>query len=134
MAQARKMVAPKRVGRPRRSLPVGQSTSKDKRAMVPRKLLDALVGFFAPRKIILFGSSARGEAGPDSDLDLIVLVDDDCPAEKLSWRALHEARRDYHRPVDLIACRASKFDDRAHIIGSLANIVSTEGVVVYERA
>jgi predicted nucleotidyltransferase len=100
---------------------------------VPRSLLDALIGFFNPRKIILFGSAARGEAGPDSDLDLVVLVDDDCPAEKLSWRALHEARRDYHRPVDIIAYRESRFHERAHIIGSLANIVSTEGVVVYER-
>jgi len=28
-----------------------------------------------PEKIILFGSAARGEAGPDSDLDLLVVID-----------------------------------------------------------
>jgi hypothetical protein len=40
-------------------------------------VLDALVRRiaerFSPDKIILFGSRARGEAGPDSDVDLLVL-------------------------------------------------------------
>ncbi|MSP87477.1 MAG: nucleotidyltransferase domain-containing protein [Alphaproteobacteria bacterium] len=133
MAQARKTAAPKRVGRLHRSPSVGRSVGKDKQAVVPRKLLDALVGFFAPRKIILFGSAARGKAGPDSDLDLVVILDDDCPAEKLSWRALGEARRGYHDPVDIIACRESVFQERKDIIGSLAHIATNEGVVVYER-
>ena len=104
----------------------------DKNA-IPNKLRDQLVAYFNPRQIILFGSAARGEAGPDSDLDLVVLVDDDCPAEKLSWHALGEARRGYHDPVDIIACRESVFRERERIIGSLAHIVTNEGVVVYER-
>ncbi len=104
----------------------------DKNA-VPNKLRDQLVAYFNPRQIILFGSAARGDTGPDSDLDLAIILDDDCPAEKLSWRALGEARRGYHDPVDIIACRESVFREREHIIGSLAHIVTNEGVVVYER-
>jgi Nucleotidyltransferase domain len=34
-----------------------------------------------------FDSAARGEAGSDSDIDLLVIVDDDTPPEKQSLRA-----------------------------------------------
>ena len=35
-----------------------------------------LVEFSRPDRIYLFGSEARGEAGPDSDLDFLVVVPD----------------------------------------------------------
>ncbi len=34
----------------------------------------AFVAWFNPRRVILFGSAARGLAGPDSDIDLLVVV------------------------------------------------------------
>jgi predicted nucleotidyltransferase len=40
------------------------------------------VEFYHPIKIYLFGSIARGDAGPDSDLDFCVVVPDDTPPEK----------------------------------------------------
>jgi predicted nucleotidyltransferase len=42
--------------------------------IVPPELLDSVVAYFHPQRIILFGSLARGEAGPDSDIDLLVVV------------------------------------------------------------
>ena len=53
---------------------------------------------------VKFGSTARGEAGPDSDIDLLVVFDDDAPLESLSARAAYEARAGYHGPVDIIPC------------------------------
>ena len=53
---------------------------------VPPELLDPVVDYFKPQRVILFGSRARGEATRDSDIDLLVVVDDDTPPEKLSWR------------------------------------------------
>lgn len=103
-------------------------------ARVPRDLLDSLIAHLNPRRVILFGSAARGEAGPDSDFDLLVVVDDDLPAERLHWQALYEARRGFPGAVDLIPCRDSVFRERADIVGSLPWIAVTEGVVVYERA
>jgi hypothetical protein len=62
-----------------------------------------LSAHFAPQRVTLFGSAARGEAGPDSDIDLLVVVDDDTPPEilgarsvlrgapRLSWRRRHLA-------------------------------------------
>ncbi len=45
--------------------------------LVPADLLDRVVAYFHPCRVILFGSRARGEAGPDSDFDLLVIVDDE---------------------------------------------------------
>ena len=38
-----------------------------------REVTDAIVEAVSPEKIILFGSQARGEAGPGSDIDLVVI-------------------------------------------------------------
>ena len=40
-----------------------------------REIVARIVRVAQPQKIILFGSAARGNAGPDSDLDLLVVKD-----------------------------------------------------------
>jgi hypothetical protein len=100
---------------------------------VPRELLEPVVAYFRPRRVILFGSCARGEAGPDSDIDLLVIVDDETPKEKLTLRAGYESRQPYHRAADVFPCRASVFERKRDIVGTLAYAASHEGVVVYER-
>ncbi len=101
---------------------------------VPEELLRRVVARLDPRRVILFGSHARGDAAPESDWDLLIVLDDDAPAERLDWRALHEARRGFRGAVDLIPCRDSDFRERVDVVGSLSWIAATEGVVVYERA
>ena len=44
-----------------------------------QEITQRIVDRFKPRRIIAFGSYARGEHGPDSDLDLIVEMDSDRP-------------------------------------------------------
>jgi uncharacterized protein len=102
-------------------------------AQVPEDLLRSVVTYFNPRQVILFGSAARDAAGPDSDHDLLVVLDDDAPPEHLNWRASYEARRDWHRAVDIIPCRESAFRARAKVAGSFAHTIAAEGVIVYER-
>ncbi len=41
------------------------------------RMAGRIVKKFHPRQVILFGSHARGEAGPDSDVDLLVVMDCD---------------------------------------------------------
>ena len=101
--------------------------------LVPPELLDPVVAYFRPRRVILFGSLARGQAGPDSDIDLLVVVDDDTPAEKLTLDAGYEARRPYRLPADVIPCREDTFRRKCRIVGTLAYAAAHEGVVVYER-
>lgn len=102
--------------------------------LVPSELLDPVVAFFQPRRVILFGSVARGDAGPDSDIDLLVIVDDDTPAEKVTVRAGRESRRPYRQPADVIPVREHTFRTRSQIAGTLSQAASQEGIVVYERA
>ena len=102
--------------------------------LVPDELLKPVVAYFNPLRVILFGSHARGEAGPDSDYDLMVIVDDDTPVERLSPDAAFEARRSFKGAADVLPCRERVFRKRAAAIGTLANLAASEGVVVYERA
>lgn len=100
---------------------------------VPDSLLKSIVEVYAPRRVVLFGSTARGEAAADSDLDLLVVLDDDAPPEALSWRRRAQARRGYGGAVDIIPCREGVLAERSRAAGSFADTVLREGVVVYER-
>lgn len=108
-------------------IPVNPSTA------VPPELLKPVVAFFRPRRVILFGSRARGDAGANSDIDLLVVVDDDTPPEKLTLKAGYESRRGFPYAADVIPVRESVFQRRRHIAGTLSEAASTEGAVVYER-
>jgi len=91
------------------------------------------VAYFQPRRVILFGSVARGDAGPDSDIDLLVVVDDDTPAEKVTIRAGRESRRLYREPADVIPMREDTWRRFNAVAGTLPYAARTEGIVVYER-
>jgi len=43
---------------------------------------DAIRAKYPTARIVLYGSYARGQAGPESDLDLLVLLDEDVTPEK----------------------------------------------------
>lgn len=111
-----------------------QTSEGVSRRPVPDDLLGPVVAYYQPHKVILFGSQARGEAGEDSDFDLFVVVDDDTPPERLSWLGKYEARKTYHRAVDIVACRVSVFERKRGVVGSLSHTADQEGVIVYERA
>ena len=51
----------------------------------------------------------------------------------LGWRSAFEARKDFHRAVDIVPCRRSWFEDKRDVIGSLAHMAAEDGIVVYER-
>ena len=103
-------------------------------SLVPPELLDPIVAHFKPQRVILFGSHARGEAGRDSDIDLLVIVDDDTPLQALSAKSVYQARSGYHGATDILPCRASVLASRARAKGSFADLVLREGVTVYERS
>lgn len=100
---------------------------------VPPELLRSVVAYFNPRRVILFGSRARGDARADSDIDLLVVVDDETPAEKLTLDAGFRSALSFPRATDVIPCRACTFQRRRSIVGTLCFTADGEGVVVYER-
>lgn len=68
----------------------------------------------------LFGSAARGEAGPDNNWDLLVVVGVDAPAEVLCGNRFYRALRRIPWAVDVIPWRLSNFEGRvANAVASL---------------
>jgi uncharacterized protein len=92
-----------------------------------------IVEEFAPVRVIVFGSHARGEAGPESDVDLVVVlpaVDDTREAAVRIRRALA------HFPVskDVIVTTPEEIARRGDLVGTILRPALREGRVVYERA
>ena len=92
-----------------------------------------LVEFYHPVKIYLFGSVARGDAGPDSDLDFCVVVPDDTPRDKFRAGASRQALRDIAVASDVVPWTKTDFEQRAAWVkASLPATVVREGRVLYE--
>ena len=92
-----------------------------------------LVEFYQPLRIYLFGSEARGDAGPDSDLDFCVVLPDDAPETLYRDRGIRRHFWGLHTPVDVVRVSGSNFDDRAaHVAASLPATVLREGKLLYD--
>jgi len=96
-------------------------------AEIVRRLVDA----YQPQSIYLFGSVARGEGGPDSDYDLLVVVADDAPPERRRSRLAYEVLRGTGLAADVLVCSRSYFEARRHLRASLPGTVLREGKLVH---
>jgi predicted nucleotidyltransferase len=99
-------------------------------AEIVRRLVEA----YEPERVYLFGSVARGNRGPDSDYDVLLVVPDDAPPERLESRLAVEAlwRARIAASVDVLVWRRSRFDRRAEAVRtSLPATVLREGVLLH---
>lgn len=96
------------------------------------KATEVLVRCYAPERIYLIGSSARGDAAPGSDLDFVVVVPDDTPPGSLWGRGVHEQLWEVPFGVEIAPFRRSTFERRSDWLMSLPAIALREGRLVYE--
>jgi uncharacterized protein len=97
-----------------------------------RRILQTLGG--RVRQIILFGSRARGDARPDSDFDLLVVLRDLTPREIRPLRlSLYRALRSTGVGAEPWVMSEKEFAETRSVIGGLAYPASTEGLVLYEN-
>jgi predicted nucleotidyltransferase len=95
-------------------------------------MVERLVDRFDPDQIILFGSQARGTAGPGSDVDLLVImpVSGSKRAKQLEMRvALH----DITVAKDIILATPDEVTRYRNIVGTLIRPALREGKVLYAR-
>jgi predicted nucleotidyltransferase len=98
------------------------------------EVVRALVERFDPVRIILFGSVARGDDGPDSDIDLLVVL------PRLDYSRRHELMAqmmlavDPGVPVEVFPTDERECLRRRDVVGSRHYWPLREGKVVYERA
>lgn len=90
-----------------------------------------LVDVYRPDFVYLFGSAARGEAGPDSDFDLLVVVGDEAPPELRRAGKGYEALWGLGVPVDIVVWARGEFDRRLHLRASLPATVIREGILLH---
>ena len=91
-----------------------------------------LVDYFHPERIYLFGSAARGDDGPDSDLDFGVVLPDDAPLS-LYRPGVYQALWGVGTAADVVRWPASEFDARAtHVAASLPASIVREGRLLYD--
>ena len=97
-----------------------------------REMVNRIVDRFHPEMIILFGSHARGEAGPDSDVDLLIVMPVKGSRREKAVQigvALHDIRA----PKDIIVTTPEDFEWRKEIPGTIEWPAAREGVVLYAR-
>ena len=96
-------------------------------AEIVRRLIEAL----HPERIYLFGSRARGDAGPDSDYDLMVVVPHLTePGHRLAQQA-HSVLWGLGTAADILVWSREAFDKRLHLKASLPATVLREGTLLH---
>ena len=90
-----------------------------------------LVEVYHPLRIYLFGSAARGDAGPDSDYDIMVVVPDDAPNGQQDGELGYRALWGVGLAKDILVWTKTEFDKRLHLRASLPSTIMQEGKLLY---
>ena len=86
-----------------------------------------------PLKIILFGSRARNEHRPDSDIDLLVVEESDLPRYKRSPR-YYKATRGTFPAREIVVWTPAEIREWEAASNHFVTTAIREGIVLYERA
>ena len=120
-------VITERVIRPKHGLVVESMPSASRDTL--REVVDRVVTAAAPEKIILFGSWARGDAGPNSDIDLLVVKQ--CRSRRELTACIYRHLVGVGHPVDVVVVTP---DDLVRYAQSPALVIEPalrDGKVVY---
>lgn len=98
-----------------------------------REIVERLVRGYDPERVYLFGSAAKGAAGPDSDYDLMLVMPDDADPRRMDPRdAYSEWLWGVGAAVDVLIVSRAYFDEAAEqVASSLPASVVREGVLLH---
>ena len=102
---------------------------------VLRKIVDGVLSVADPERIVLFGSRARGEAGPDSDYDVLV-VEPRAPGAGTARRSgtLRRAIGGVGASIDILLATPDEVEDWRDGIAHVLTVASREGRVLHAKS
>lgn len=104
---------------------------KDGRGVI-QQILKKIVAEYAPQKVILFGSYAWGEPGPDSDIDLLIIKE---TSERFldRWTTVQRILSGMHRslPVEALVLTPHEIERRLAIGDQFIAEILEKGEVLY---
>jgi uncharacterized protein len=86
-----------------------------------------------PIRIILFGSHARGDAHPDSDLDLLIVENSTLPRFQRPSQ-YRTALRGFHPSKDILVWTPDELVDWKNVPNAPINTILHEGRILYEKS
>jgi uncharacterized protein len=111
--------------------PGGQTAPARRPDPVLEEMVRTVVARLRPERIYLFGSRARGDAGPDSDYDLLVVVPDSALPGYKRDQIVFRALMGLGVAKDVIVLTRDEFERKAKVVCSLAATVLREGELLY---
>ena len=110
---------------------VGHMTQEELNGYI-KEMVQRIVSKCHPEKVILFGSHARGEAGRDSDVDLLVVI----PVAGSKRAVRVEMRRllnDIPVSKDIVVTTPEEFQWRQKYVGTIERPALREGKILYAQ-
>ena len=108
----------------------------DRRKRIPDAAIQDVVGQiaagFKPQQIVLFGSYAHGKPRPESDVDLLVVMD--TPLRETEQAVQICQKIEYLFGLDLIVITPQRLSQRQELGDSFLREIVQTGRVVYEAA
>jgi len=95
-----------------------------------QQLVKEIVQAVKPQKIILFGSFARKEAKPESDIDVLVVMKDGTHRRKTA-RHLYEVIHGVEKPFDILVSTPTFLEEHQNNIGLIYHRILEEGKLIY---
>ncbi len=96
------------------------------------RIVQRIVATAQPDKIILFGSWARGDARPDSDIDILVIKESTEPGYRRD-AAIYLALAGLNAPVDVMTYTPEEVSDWSAVPQAFITTAVREGKVMYEN-
>jgi predicted nucleotidyltransferase len=99
-------------------------------------LADRIVELVRPRRVILFGSQARGTAGEGSDIDLLIIGERPPGRAWSRRREIVRVRRALPlvgQPIDILVYTPEEVEKWRHTTNHVVSYALREGTVLYER-